>query len=190
MANFKLSQTSGIDLLTTFRFAIHIAKDDSTTALGLKDDISAYIQQCDLPVAPGDPLIWHLPGGMKNYQAGKRTVQPVNVVFVVASNAGQGSVLTLLEKWAGATYDLDTGTNIGKAKYCTDAISIHVKGEGAHDSADADKYVFRLLRAQVTSCNYGQLSSEGNDLLKVSATFIYDNYQVTNGAGQILRTLS
>ena len=30
----------------------------------------------------------------------------------------------LLEKWSHATYDLNTGTNIGKANYCTDGIYI------------------------------------------------------------------
>ena len=182
MANFTLAATSGIDIVTTFRFAIHIAVDAANRALGLTEDVTAYIQNCDLPVAPGDPLTWHLPGGMKNFQAGKRTVQPVSVTFVVPSTAGQGSILTILEKWSKATYDLNTGTNIGKANYCTDGISIYIKGED-----DSDKYIFRLLRAQVTRCNYGQVSSESNDLLRVSAEFIYDNYEVRDGKGTLLR---
>ena len=88
----------------------------------------------------------------------------------------------MLEKWSHATYDINTGTNIGKARYCTDSISIYMKGED-----DVVKYIFRLLRAQVTSCNYGSLGSESNDLIKVNATFVYDNYQVTDGNGIILR---
>lgn len=183
MANYTLAQTSGIDLQTTFRFSIHIAADAANTALGLKEDVTAYIQRCDLPVAPGDPITWHLPGGMKNFQAGKRTVQPVSMEFVVPTTAGQGSIYTLLEKWSKATYDLNTGTNIGKANYCTDGISIYVKGED-----DSAKYIFRLLRAQVTQCSYGALSSEDNGLIKVNATFIYDNYIVTDGNGIVLRT--
>jgi hypothetical protein len=119
---------------------------------------------------------------MKNYQAGKRTIEPITTVFVVPTTAGQGSIYTLLEKWSKATYDLNTGTNIGKARYCTDGISIYVKGED-----DENKYIFRLNRAQVTRCNYGSLSSESNDLIKVSATFVYDNYEVTDGNGIILR---
>lgn len=182
MANYSLSQTAGIDIQTTFRFAIHISADAANTELGLKEDVTAYIQNCDLPVAPGDPLTWHLPGGMKNFQAGKRTVQPISMTFVVPTTAGQGSIYTILEKWSEATFDLNTGTNIGKARYCTDGISIYIKGED-----DAIKYIFRLKRAQVTQCNYGSLNSESNDLIKVSATFIYDNYEVTDGNGIILR---
>lgn len=182
MANYDLNATGGIDIQTTFRFEIHIAVDAANAALGLKEDVTAYIQNCDLPVAPGDPIIWHLPGGMKNYQAGKRTIRPVSTVFTVPTTAGQGSILTLLEKWAHATYDLNRGTNIGKARYCTNGISIRLKGED-----DTIKYNFRLLRAQVTDCNYGSLSSESNDLIKVSATFVYDNYEVTDGTGTPLR---
>jgi len=181
--SYSLSATAGIDIVTTFRFAIHIAADAANAELGLKDDVTAYIQDCDLPVAPGDPLTWHLPGGMKNYQAGKRTTQPVSVTFVVPSTAGQGSIYTILEKWSKATYDLNTGTNVGKARYCTDGISIYIKGED-----DSIKYIFRMLRAQVTRCNYGRVSSESNDLLKVTAEFVYDNYEVTDGNGLILKT--
>ena len=68
----------------------------------------------------------------------------------------------MLEKWAHATYDLNRGTNIGKANYCTSGISIRLKGED-----DSIKYNFRLLRAQVTDCDYGAVSSESNDLIKV-----------------------
>ena len=180
--NYTLDMTSKTDIQTTFRFEIYIAADEANQALGLTEDITGYIQNCDLPAAPGEPLTWHLPGGMKNYQAGKRTIEPVSMTFVVPTTAGQGSILTLLEKWAHATYDLNTGTNIGKARYCTDGISIYMKGED-----DVVKYIFRMLRAQVTRCNYGTLSSESNDLIKVNATFVYDNYQLTDGNGIILR---
>lgn len=181
MSNYPLSKTYYTDIQTTFRFEIHI---DSTSdaQLGLTEDITGYIQRCDLPTAPGDPIIWHLPGGMKNHQAGKRTVQPISLEFVVPTTAGNGSIYRLLEKWAHATYNLDKGTNIGKRNYCTDAITIILKGED-----DVPKYKFRLRRAQVTRCNYGTVSSESNDLIKVSCEFIYDNYELTNGKGDPLK---
>lgn len=177
MANYRLSQTAKTDIQTTFRFQINIkANDAANAALGLTEDITGYIQQSDLPSAPGEPITWHLPGGMKNFQAGKRTVQPISMTFVVPTTAGNGSVYKLLEKWAHATYDLDRGTNVGKRNYCSDGIYIILKGED-----DSPKYSFRLLRAQVTNCNYGTVSSETNDLIKVQCTFIYDNYAVYPG---------
>ena len=182
MANYALNKTAGTDIQTTFRFEIHLAADAANRALGLTEDVTGYIQRCDLPAAPGDPITWHLPGGMKNFQAGKRTVRPISMDFVVPTTAGNGSIYTLLQKWAHATYDLNKGTNIGKANYCTDGISIYLKGED-----DSVKYEFRLLRAQVTDCTYGTVSSESNDLIRVSATFIYDNYEVYDQTGVNLR---
>ena len=180
---YKLSETGGTDILTTFRFEIHIAADPANSVLGLAEDVTGYIQRCDLPAAPGDPITWHLPGGMKNFQAGKRTVKQISTEFVVPTAAGSGSIYSLLEKWANATYSLDKGTNAGKRNYCTDAISIYCKGED-----DAIKYEFHLLRAQVTDISYGTVSSESNDLIKVSASFIYDNYEVLDGNGIPVRT--
>ena len=182
MASYKLNQTGQTDIMTTFRFSIHIAADAANQILGLTEDVTGYIQRCDLPAAPGDPIIWHLPGGMKNFQAGKRTVRSISTEFVVPTTAGNGSIYTLLEKWAEATYNLNTDTNAGKARYCTDAISIFCKGED-----DAIKYEFHLLRAQVTDINYGTVSSESNDLIKVAATFIYDNYEVKDGNGILVK---
>ncbi len=175
---YNLAATYKTDIQTTFRFEIHIAADAANAQLGLTEDVTGYIQRCDLPTAPGEPIIWHLPGGMKNHQAGKRTIAPVSLEFVVPTTAGNGSIYRLLEKWAHATYDLDKGTNIGKRNYCTDAITIMLKGED-----NTPKYKFRLRRAQVTSCNYGQVSSESNDLIRVSCTFVYDNYELTDGNG-------
>ena len=182
MSNYSLSQTYYTDIQTTFRFEIHIAADAANTQLGLTEDVTGYIQRCDLPAAPGDPIVWHLPGGMKNHQAGKRTVRPISMEFVIPTTAGNGSIYRLLEKWAHATYNLDKGTNIGKRNYCTDGISIILKGED-----DVAKYKFRLRRAQVTDCNYGTVSSESNDLIKVNCNFIYDNYELTDGNGIVLR---
>lgn len=183
---YNLDQTWATDIQTTFRFEIEITADAANSRLGLTDDVTGYIQQCDLPAAPGNPIPWHLPGGMQNYQAGKRAVRPISMIFTVPTTAGNGSIYKLLEKWAHATYDLNTGTNIGKKNYCTDGIYIYAKGED-----DVIKYSFRLKRAQVTDCNYGTLSSESNDLIKVSCTFQYDNYEVREGKkGAILRSMA
>ena len=182
MANYNLDQTGQTDIQTTFRFEIRLTADAANRALGLTEDVTGYIQKTDLPAAPGDPIIWHLPGGMKNFQAGKRTVRQISTEFVVPTTAGNGSIYTLLEKWANATYNLNKGTNAGKRNYCTSGISIYLKGED-----DAIKYEFRLLRAQVTDCNYGTVSSESNDLIKVNCSFIYDNYEVRDGNGVLLR---
>ena len=95
--NYPLSRTGGTDILTTFRFEIHIAADPANTILGLAEDVTGYIQRCDLPAAPGDPITWHLPGGMKNFQAGKRTVRQISTEFVVPTTAGYGSIYSLLE---------------------------------------------------------------------------------------------
>ena len=92
---YTLDQTKIIDLQTTFRFEIGIEADAANRALGLAEDITGYIQQSDLPSAPGEPITWHLPGGMKNYQAGKRTVSPISMTFVVPTTAGNGSVYNL-----------------------------------------------------------------------------------------------
>lgn len=183
---YNLDQTWATDIQTTFRFEIEIKADAANSRLGLTEDVTGYIQNCDLPAAPGAPITWHLPGGMQNFQAGKRTVRPISMVFTVPTTAGNGSIYKLLEKWAAATYDLNKGTNIGKANYCTDGIYIYVKGED-----DEVKYSFRLKRAQVTDCNYGSLSSESNDLIKVNCTFQYDNYEVRKGKnGAILRSMA
>lgn len=186
MANFSLDQTYGKnakDIQTTFRFEIHIDPTaDTSGILGLTESIVGYIQNTDLPAATGEPIIWHLPGGMKNHQAGKRTPRPISMTFVVPTtskeNGGdlKGSIYRLLEKWSHATYDLNKGTNQGKGRYCTDAISIVLKGED-----DRAQYTFRLKAAQVTECNYGSLGSETNDLIKVNCTIVYDNYEVFAG---------
>lgn len=184
MGNFNLRQTGYTDIQTTFRFEIEIQTDANNSVLGLTDTITGYIQSTDLPSATGEPIIWHLPGGMKNHQAGKRTVNPIHVDFVV-STADTASMYRTIEKWQHATYDLNTGTNMGKSVYCTDGIVIKLKAED-----DSVQYQFRLLRAQPTSVNFGTLNAEDNSLLRVSCDIIYDNYELKDGNGNLLRNQS
>ena len=62
MGNFHLNETYATDIQTDFRFQLVIQPD---AVLGLTEKIVGYIQSSDLPHAPGEPIIWHLPGGMK-----------------------------------------------------------------------------------------------------------------------------
>lgn len=181
MTNYSLSTTGGTDIQTTFRFMLTVV---ANSALGLSEDITAYIVSTDLPSASGEPIIWHLPGGMKNHQAGKRTPKPINMEFVTPTNSAS-SWYKVLEKWSMATYNLNTGTNAGKTMYCYDNIYIKILGED-----NIVKYQFRMLKAQPTDVNYGNVNSESSDLLKVSCTFIYDNYQLTDGNGVLLSSKS
>ncbi len=186
MSNFNLAETGQTDILTTFRFEIHIVDYTSNPIIGLDNHVVGYMQDCALPTAPGEPITWHLPGGMKNYQAGKRSVQPIRVSFVVDSNPDKPNAYKMLEKWSHATYDLNDGTNRGKANYCTDGIFIQVKGED-----NTVKYTFHLLRAQITSVDFGNLASEQNALIKVTANITYDNYELFKGdSGPLLRSIN
>lgn len=185
MSNFSLAETGQTDILTSFRFEIHIVDYASSPIIGLDNHVVGYTQDCELPSAPGEPIPWHMPGGMKNYQAGKRTPRAINLSFVVDSNPDKPNVYKMLEKWTHATYNLNDGTNRGKANYCTDGIYIQVKGEDNNV-----KYTFHLLRAQVTSVSYGALASESNTLIKVGCTLQYDNFEVFKGAsGPLLRDM-
>lgn len=189
MANYSLAATGGKDLLTTFRYRIRI-NTSLAGATGLKQEIEAYSNSCDLPSASGSPLTWSMPGGMQNYQAGKRTINPISMTFVVDTKAGNESIYTVLEHWANATYDLNTGANKGKANYCTDGIYIDILGEDSQMgsvTAQSVKYTFQLLRAQVTQVGNGTLSGESNNLLTVSCQIVYDNFKVFNSKGDELR---
>jgi len=188
MANYSLADTSGTDLLTTFRYRIRI-NPSFAGSTGLKEEIEAYSNSCDLPSANGSPLVWNMPGGMQNYQAGKRTINPISMTFVVDTEAGNKSIYTVLEHWTNATYNLNTGANKGKKNYCTDGISIDILGERARmgsDTTQSVKYTFQLLRAQVTQVGYGTLSGESNSLLTVSCQLVYDDFKVTDGSGKDL----
>lgn len=182
MGNFRLRETYATDIQTDFRFELYIAPNNQ---LGLTDKIVGYIQQTNLPHATGTPIVWHLPGGMRNHQAGKREVQPIQMTWVTAT-ANRDSVYRMCEKWQHATYDLDSGTNIGKANYCTDGIYINLKSEN-----DKIEYSFQLIRAQMTDIDPGTVNSESNDSLKVTCSLIYDNYILRAGwGGAILRDTS
>ena len=187
MANYSLRQTGGIDIQTDFRFQIEIRPDSSNSLLGLTENCTAYIQNCTLPHANGEAITWHLPGGMKNYQAGKRTNQECDVEFVIPSTPNEGSWFKILEHWSNACYDMNNGSNIGKANYCSDAIYINLMRENLSIA-----YRFHMLRAQPTKVDYAKVSSESSgagELLKVKASFIYDLYELTDGNGTLLATM-
>ena len=189
MANYSLRQTGGIDIQTDFRFEIEIMADSSTSLIGIapNDSCVAYIQTCTLPHANGAAITWHLPGGMKNYQAGKRENQECEVEFVIPSTPNEGSWYRILEHWSEACYDMNKGTNIGKKNYCSDAIYINLRREN-----DSIAYRFHMLRAQPTKVDYSKVSSESSgagELLKVKASFIYDLYELTDADGNPLSAL-
>jgi hypothetical protein len=184
MSRFKLSDTANTDIQTTFRYEVIIlTKDEAATINGLQDEIVGYALSAELPCAPGDPIAWFMPMGMRNWQAGKRLTKEISLEFVVPTNDAlqRKSIYYMCETWANNTYNLNRGTNVGKARYCTDSIYIRLRTE-----LDAIAYSFQLLRAQPTSCNYGSLNSEGNELVKVQMTLVYDNYKVFAGDGSLL----
>lgn len=184
MARFKLSDTTRTDIQTTFRYEIVIlTNDEGAVQNRLQDAIVGYATSAELPCAPGEPIAWYLPMGMRNWQAGKRQTKEISLEFVVPTNDAlqRKSIYYMLETWSNNTYNLNRGTNRGKAQYCTDSIFIRLRTE-----LDAIAYSFQLLRAQPTSVNYGSLSSEGNELVKVQMTLVYDNYKVFDNAGTLL----
>ena len=180
MAFFDLRSTGGTNIMTTFRFEMEVATDSANTTVGLDDKLTAYITQCDLPTSTGEALEWSLPGGMVNYQAGKRKTKPINVEFVVCAEQTNSWYKTL-RMWEKATYNLNDGTNAGKAHYCTDGISIRLKAENG-----TTKYRFHLLRAQVTDIDMKQINSEDSALLKAGCTIVYDNYEIYDGNNKLL----
>ena len=185
MARFKLSDTAKIDIQTTFRYEVVIVtKHEKAVKLNkLEDSIVGYALSAELPCAPGDPIAWFMPMGMRNWQAGKRLTKEISLEFVVPTNDAlqRKSIYYMLENCSNHTYNLNRGTNIGKANYCTDAIYIRLRNE-----KDDIAYSFQLLRAQPTTVNYGSLSSEGNELVKVQMTLVYDNYKIFDATGNPL----
>ena len=184
MARFKLSDTAKTDIQTTFRYEVVILTNDEAAKLNkIQDSIVGYALSAELPCAPMDPIGWFMPMGMRNWQAGKRLTKELSLEFVVPTNDAlqRKSIYYMLENWSNNTYNLNRGTNVGKANYCTDSIYIRLRTE-----TDAIAYSFQLLRAQPTSVNYGALSSEGNELVKVQMTLVYDNYKVFDSTGNLL----
>lgn len=184
MARFKLSDTAKTDIQTTFRYEVVIlTNDEGAVTNRLQDAIVGYALSAELPCAPGDPIAWFMPMGMRNWQAGKRLTKEISLEFVVPTNDAlqRKSIYYMLETWGNNTYNLNRGTNVGKANYCTDSIFIRLRTE-----LDNIAYSFQLLRAQPTTVNYGALSSEGNELVKVQMTLVYDNYKVFSGDGSLL----
>lgn len=184
MARFKLSDTANTDIAVNFRYEVVILLNDEAARLNkLQDSIVGYSTSAELPSAPGTPIPWYLPMGVKNNQAGKRETKPISLEFVVPTNDAlqRRSVYYMLENWSSNTFNLNRGTNVGKALYCTDGIFIRMRTE-----LDGIAYSFQLLRAQPTEVNYGTLSSEGNELVKVQASFVYDNYKIFGNDGGLL----
>ena len=180
MARFKLSDTARTDIAVNFRYEIVILLNDEGAVLNkLQDSIVGYATQAELPCAPGEPIEWYMPMGMRNHQAGKRKTKPIQLEFVVPTNDAlqRRSTFYMLETWGNNCYNLNRGTNISKSRYCTDGIFIRLRTE-----LDGIAYSFQLLRAQPTDINYGTMNSEGNELVKVSMTLVYDNYKVFGGS--------
>nr|DAT66056.1 MAG TPA: Baseplate wedge protein [Caudoviricetes sp.] len=180
MTRFKLSDTAKTDIQTTFRYEVVILTNDEAAKLNhLQDQIVGYATSAELPCAPGDPIAWYMPMGMRNWQAGKRQTKDITLEFVVPTNDAlqRKSIYYMLETWQNNTYNLNRGVNAGKANYCTDSIFIRLRTE-----RDKIAYSFQLLRAQPTQVNFGSLSSEGNELVKVSMTLAYDNYKIFAGS--------
>jgi hypothetical protein len=184
MARYNLSDTFGTDIAVNFRYEIVIMTNDAGSRMnGVQDAIVGYATPAELPCAPGEPIEWYMSMGMRNHQAGKRKTRPISLEFVIPTNDAlhKQSIYYMLETWGNNTYNLNRGTNVGKANYCTDSIFIRLRTERAGIA-----YTFQLLRAQPTDVNYGTMNSEGNELVKVSATFVYDNYKVFSGSNGTL----
>jgi hypothetical protein len=184
MANerFNLSDTTETDIAVNFRYEVVIGLPTETAVSEnkLMDEIVGYSVSAELPSAPGEAIEWYMPMGMRNHQAGKRKTKPIQLEFVVPTNTdlAKKSIFYMLEMWGTNCYNLNRGTNIGKAKYCTDAIWIRLITQD-----DQIAYTFQLLRAQPTEVSYGTMNAEGSELVKVSMTLVYDNYKVYTGGG-------
>ena len=103
MAYYNLNQTGGTNIHTDFRFELEVITDTNNSRLGLNDKLTAFITKCDVPCAPGHAIPWYMPGGMRNWQAGKRQTKDIELEFVVSSDISQSWIRTL-EKWGDACY--------------------------------------------------------------------------------------
>ena len=175
MAKFDLNSQGNKNIQTTFRYEVVFP---TVGELGLSDQLTGYCTSAQLPKAMQEAIIWHQPFGMQNHQAGKRTIEPVQLEFVVPStNEGGTNMYNMLSMWCHSTYDLNTGLSTGKGRYAVDGVKIVLKNE-----LGIAQHTFELLRAFPTQVDYGTVSSEGSELLRVSMTLIYDNFKRNNSS--------
>lgn len=170
MAKFNLDQTGNTNIQTDFRFEVIFGSGNSS--LGVSDNITGYCTSAQLPKASLEALVWHLPMGMQNHQAGRASIQPISLEFVVSGDQ-INSAYAMFEKWRNAGYNLNTGKSKGKAGYSIDNMQIILRGED-----NSARHTFKIKRAFATDFEYGTVSSESGQLLKVSMTLVYDNYEV------------
>lgn len=184
MARYKLSDTYQTDIAVNFRFEVVILVNDEAAKVNhIQDSIVGYATSAEIPCAPMDPIEWALPMGMINHQAGKRKTKEVRWEFVVPTTDAlqKQSIYYMLENWQNSLYSLNRGTNRGKALYCTDGLFLRLRTE-----LDGIAYSWQLLRAMPTQVDFGSVNAEGNELVKVGVTFIYDNYKTFAGDGTLL----
>jgi len=178
MARFSLTGVGNKDLQTTYRYELTLP---ASATLGLDDSITCFCTSVELPGAEGESIVAHYPMGRKGHQAGKSTTKPISLEFYLTTGGGYDAI-SLVEKWNNATYDLDQGTNIGKARYSIDNIRIRLIGERNKITKS-----WVLLRAQITGVDRGTVSAESTELMKVKMTLVYDDYKVYDGNGNQIR---
>ena len=174
MAEFNLISSGNVNIQTTFRYQLTLPAGAANGALN--DNLSVYCTQAQLPKAMQNAIDWHAPMGVVSHQAGKRPIEPIMLEFVVPEATDISSdIYRMLSVWCNSTFDLTTGFNIGKANYSVDNLQIALQngqGEAVH--------TFSVFRAFPTTVEYGTVSSEGTELLKVSMTLTYDYFKLDN----------
>ena len=169
MANFNLQATGNTNIQTNFRYQVIFPTQPQ---VGMSDNVTAFCTSAQLPKANGETIPWNMPMGMVNNQAGKRKTQPIQLEFVCDTDS-IANAHALFDTWGTASYNINTGVNLSKANYAVDGVMIQLLDE----NGDVLR-TFTMLRAQPTDMDFGTVTSEGNELLKVSCTLIYDNYSV------------
>lgn len=171
MAHLDLRATGNKNIQTTFRYEVVFP---NSPRLGLNDQITVYCVSCDLPKVMRQHLVWSMPGGMENKQAGKGKVQPIKMTFVTPSNSDTSTdVIQMITLWGNSAYNINTGKNASKAVYAVDGVWIHLKDESMNN-----RHSFQLLKAQMTDSDYSTVQSEQGELLKVTASMEFDNFKV------------
>jgi len=176
MAKFNLSTSGGTDIQLSYTYDLTFPV---STFLGLNDELTCYVTSVELPSASGEAVIWHQTYGKKNHQAVKRTNKPISLEFVVPTTFENLNTQHMIERWLDATYNMNTGKNIGKAQYAVNGVRIRVMA--AQGEKITSSYV--LFKAFPTEVNFGTMSNESNELLKVSMTLVYDLYTMFDGKG-------